>query len=76
MKLLIVIVIIFAAVIFGLAYLPPETTASVGKESAGVAIRGCKGAKRFITAFRSNWEKDKPKVEEVLSPDTAPATPE
>ncbi len=59
MKLLIVIVVLFGALIAGLAYLPPETTTAAGLKAAGIAVKGSKGAKAFVKSFKAKWESEK-----------------
>ena len=52
-KFLICLALLVAAILATLAYLPPETTAKIGTKSAAVAIRGCRGAKRFVEEFQA-----------------------
>ncbi len=68
MKFLICLGILIAAIIAALAYLPPETTAAIGGKTAAVAIRGSKGAKRFVSEFSKRWgESDEAKeVEDAV----------
>jgi hypothetical protein len=58
-KFLIVLALLIAAVIAGLAYLPPETTGKIGTKTAVVAIRGCKGAKKFVDKFKAEMAEAK-----------------
>ncbi len=53
MKFLICLALLVAAILAALAYLPPETTAKIGTKSAAIAIRGSKGAKRFVEEFQA-----------------------
>ena len=65
MKFLICLVILVGAVIAALAYLPPETTAKIGEQTAVVTLRGCRGAKQFVSRFKEQMEKAKDTLEEA-----------
>ena len=68
MKFLFVLALLIGGVIAALAYLPPETTAKIGTKSAVVAIRGCKGAKRFVEEFQAKVAEAKDSEETAPAP--------
>lgn len=51
-KTLIVVVVLFGAVIAGLAYLPDETTQKLGTQAAGIFSKGCRGGRMLIESFK------------------------
>lgn len=59
MKFLIGLALLVGGVVAALAYLPPETTGKIGTKAAVVAIRGCKGAKKFVEEFQAQIADDK-----------------
>ena len=54
LKALIAVVILFALVFVGLAYLPDETTQKLGVRAAGVFAKGCRGGKMLLDSFKQN----------------------
>ena len=72
MKFLIVLALLIGAVIAGLAYLPPETTGKIGTKAAVVAVRGCRGAKRFVEQFQAKVAEAKEPEESAPPPAPAP----
>lgn len=72
-KFLVCLVLLVAVIIGALAYLPPETTAKIGTKSAAVAIRGCKGAKRFVEEFQAKVAEEKKTEEPAPAPTPKPA---
>lgn len=55
-KTLILLGVVFGALWLGLAYLPEDTSASLGNKAAEFAIKGCRGANAFYESFKTRWK--------------------
>ncbi len=73
-KMLVVIIVLFAAVFAGLAYLPDVKTSELGTQAAGLAAKGFRGGKAFYQSFRAKWEEEEATEDPSTSPEPGDAS--